>query len=164
MDGEVVQFDYDLFVSAPMDALADDGTRVSIRDEVIGILETLKKECALSRVFYAGYQAARSEDFDLPVIALRKNIQRIRASARMMLIYPENVPTSCLIEVGMALGLGKPSVWFVKKGVKLPFLMRGVKGSMRIQGVGDLSVYEFDDFPQIVHFIKDHKLDLFECG
>ena len=159
--GQVVRLDYELFVAAPMASLEDDDAIVAYRNNVIDVLGRIKQMCKFEEVFYAGYEADKSANFDAPAVALKKNVQRMRASKRFMLIYSENVPTSALVEVGMALGLGKPSVWFVKTGLRLPYLMRGAQGAAYIENFPPIAVYEFKDFDQIKHYVQTNGLDLF---
>ena len=62
----------------------------------------------------------------------------------------------------MALSLRMESIWFFKKGVKKPFVLRdGADASNR----GDLpriSVFEFEDYSDIEKILKRKKGSLFE--
>ena len=76
--------------------------------------------------------------------------------------YPERKPASTLVEVGMALALGLPSVWFVKEGVKLPFLLRQAwQHSNRSSELPRIVVHRYRDLDEISLFISDRKDNFF---
>ena len=129
VDGKAVRYDYDLYVATAMAAIDDAGLKKRTADleKIVGaICENRGNDDV--RIFCAGVKIKQRSAFDDPAIALTGNVKRMRASRYLALFYFENIATSALIEVGMALSLGKESVWFVKEGVELPFLMRAPPG------------------------------------
>jgi hypothetical protein len=123
-NGEVTRFKYDVFVAAPIDSLTSNEERIHQKASINAVIDCIQKRCKLQNVYFAGEQAIDPKNYDQPSVGLIRNIQRIRASTYFLLIYPRLLPTSALVEVGMALALGKRSVWFVQKDVQLPYLMK----------------------------------------
>jgi hypothetical protein len=123
-EGKVTRFKFDAFVAAPIDALMTEAERATQRSEILSVVDCLKKKCKFQNIYYAGEQAKDPASYDQPSEGLLQNVQRIRASTYFILIYPQLLPTSALVEVGMALALGKRSVWFIQKEAKLPYLLR----------------------------------------
>ena len=159
--GKTVKYEYDLFVSAPM-ASQDDAVRKKYNDRVKAIVDKIKAETQFS-AYFAGYEHDATTGDDIPELALKHNVRRMRASKRYIFIYTQYEPTSAFIELGMALALGKPSIWFVKKGVRQPYLMRGYQAGGK-DGLPEIKVYEIDDLEEIAQYVSLHGKELFDSS
>jgi hypothetical protein len=159
--GKMVKYQYDLFVSAPM-ASQDDAARKTYNDRIKAIVDKIKAETQFS-AYFAGYEHDATSDDDIPELALKHNVRRMRASKLYMFVYTQYEPTSAFIELGMALALCKPSIWFVKKGVRQPYLMRGYQAGGR-EGLPQIKVYEIDDLEEIAQYVGIHGTELFDIS
>jgi hypothetical protein len=158
-NGIRVKYEFDLFVSAPMASQSDD-ERKAYNEKVRAQLKAIKLKCGFS-IYYAGDDTDSTAGDDVPQIALRHNVRRMRASKRYMVIYTQYVPTSAFIEMGMALALGKPSVWFVKKGVNQPYLMRGYQAGGS-GGLPPIAVHEITDLDDITKVVNINGKEIFD--
>lgn len=150
---EVTQYKFDVFVAAPIDALLSDDERSQQRDAINAVIDCIKKRCKFQNIYFAGEQAVDQKHYDQPSVGLLRNVQRIRASTYFMLIYPKQLPTSALVEVGMALALGKRSVWFVQKNATLPYLLReggAVGGRADLPRINTRNYEKLEDVPKII--------------
>lgn len=158
-NGKRIKYEYDLYVSAPM-ASQNDDERKKFNESVKAQLKAIKLKCGFS-IYYAGDDTDSSAGDDIPSIALRHNVKRMRASKRYMFVYTQYVPTSAFIELGMALALCKPSVWFVKKDVQLPYLMRGYQAS-GTEGLPTITVHEISNLDDITKFVNINGKEIFD--
>lgn len=161
-DGKSRKLAYDLFVATAMDAFAEPSEREAAQQQTREIIETLREYCGFRDIFYAGFKATDKDNDDPPNIALKLNVLRMRASKRFLFIYYKHLPTSALMEAGMALGLNKPSVWFLAKDVEIPFLMRGASVAAHIENFPPITTYEFSNHQKILQYIKSNGISLFE--
>jgi len=69
---------------------------------------------------------SNGQDFTQPEVAVQEDLCSISQSDGFVLIYPEVLPSSALIELGFALGLDKPCLIVTPKRSCLPFLARNL--------------------------------------
>lgn len=153
---------FDAFISAPMDTSLDGSGNVIGRDQIMKIKTNLERACDFQSIFYAAAEKTRKTDFDLNSAALSKNYEFLAKSKRHIFIFPERKPSSTLVEVGMALALGIPSIWFVKSNVKLPFLLEQAwQSSSTVNSyLPKILVHRYTDTEDIIRFIYDKRNDL----
>lgn len=68
-----------------------------------------------------------------------------------MLVYPEEIVSSVLFEAGIAVALGKPSVYFIRDRGSLPFLMKKAEQAKLPAGV---QIYEYESFSKIENLLR----------
>ena len=137
-------YEYDVFLSAPMAAYHDDTTYVPARLEVKKIFDALRDRCGF-RVFWAAEKIERLADFDTIDVSVAGDVRSLEASRHFILIYPATLATSALFEAGFACALKRPSHYFVRERHDLPFLMRELPGAVsnvRIHTSDDWTTYE----------------------
>ena len=150
--------DYDAFISAPMETSLDGNGNVIGRDQIMDIRRHLEDVCRFNNIFYASADKTSKKDFDTNSVALSENFQALKTSRRHIFVFPESKPSSTLVEVGVALALGIPSFWFVKKGVKLPFLLEQAwQNSSLASELPKIVVHRYASTDDILRFISDHR-------
>ena len=107
-----------VFVSVPMSSLPED-VYGNVMRAAVGCVDTLEAigmsvYCAASR---------RPQELVLPVDALEDDLDALRACDVFVLIYPMPLPSSVLVEAGVALALEKQCIFLYK--AELPFLLMG---------------------------------------
>jgi tRNA A-37 threonylcarbamoyl transferase component Bud32 len=147
--------EYDVFVSVPMASIAADDSYKQTRADALRIVECLENECGL-KAFYAGRQADNEDAFDAPDFAVVRDIQVLRQTRYFLMIYPEKLASSVLVEAGVALALGKKSVYFVRDVRDLPFVLR------HLDRVYPTKIYEYKAADRILRMLREHKARLFE--
>jgi hypothetical protein len=152
---------YDAFISAPMETSLDDSGNVSGRKQIMKIKRYLEDVCGFENIFYAASDKTSKDDFDVNSVALSENYEKLAESKRHIFIFPERKPASTLVEVGMALALGLPSYWFVKRDVKLPFLLEQAwQNSRKTSYLPRIQVHRYSDIDDILRFISDRREDI----
>ncbi|HUP63437.1 MAG TPA: hypothetical protein VNA69_23830 [Thermoanaerobaculia bacterium] len=144
-------YKYDVFLSVPMAAVGDT-LYETYRSAALEIIECLKKQCNMKLIYYAGEQIATRDDFDPQDAAALDDLDAIQESKYFVMLYPKKVASSILFEAGIALALGKRSVYFVKKRKDLPFLMQKAE-----QAFDRVKLYEYDDVLDIQGILKNPK-------
>lgn len=162
-DGTLVRIDYEIFVSTAMASLDGDPEKFANRaKEINNIVEKIRElqPDPVLRVFCATLKVTAIDEFEDPAVALKWVVLRMRVSKYLAFICFESVPTSALMEVGMALSLGKPNIWFIKKGVPVPYLMKGTN-YLEGSGLPPVRTVEFADETDLKRLISVHGKEYF---
>jgi hypothetical protein len=144
---------YDAFISAPMAAYQSDPklyqrSRSDIRKLVKGLESGLPRR----KVFYAGEQLPSIKAFEAADLSLDTDLAALRESRCCILIYPQELASSALVEVGVAIGLRKPVVIHVLDGVSLPFLLQHEQGDSETHG--PIHIYKYANFSDILQVYR----------
>lgn len=137
-------YDYDVFLSAPMAAYTDDARFAAARLQVKKVFDALTGQCGY-RVFWAAEKIERLADFDTIDVSVGGDLRALESSRYFVLVYPEKLATSALFEAGYACALKRPSHFFVRERRDLPFLMRELPGAVatvRVHGADDWTDYD----------------------
>ncbi|MDJ0601132.1 MAG: hypothetical protein QNJ37_20105 [Crocosphaera sp.] len=159
-----IQYEYDVFLSAPMDSWDDDNDLRLNREKIIKIKAALRKFCGLELTFYAGTDIENRAKFQAPSVALRQNFEKMGKSKKFIMIYPEPLASSILLEAGMALALRKDSVWFVHDRDQLPYLLREASNASRQNGLPSISIYQCPSIDDVLKTIEQDGKDIFKKG
>lgn len=112
-----------VFLAAPMAAVGGDYEQ--FQRQVVSVAHELMKMLEPQKVFCAHLDRPTPAHFEDESLALLGNLGVLRATKRLIAIYPEERVTSVLIEIGTALGLGIPTLLLVKDRMHLPWVLRG---------------------------------------
>jgi hypothetical protein len=146
---------FDVFLSAPMAATNSENEYKESRDRALTIIQALKTQCTFSSVYFAGEQIKTKADFDPPLLAIVDDFEKIRQSRYFVLLYPEKVASSALVETGFALALGKTTVMFVHRHDDLPFLLKNA------DALPSVRIYDFADDKSLQKLIAKNRTKLF---
>lgn len=118
-----------IFVAAPMSSFASEQQYVDFRDRVVSFCEELAEQPDVLWVFFAGRHIASFSAFDTHDDALKSDADRIWESTEFILLYPEKIASSALIEVGIALGLKKGVTIVCRERDDLPYVLKAADSS-----------------------------------
>jgi|GEM_PF-1818200 len=147
---------HDVFISSPMAGFEDDMKYRQDRQNVLRILDSLRKECKFTSLVYAGRDVRSMEDFDAADLSVKDDFLALEESKYFVLLYPEKMLSSVLFEAGAALALRKPSLYFVRDRDDLPFLMKQAEMAFPV-----VKIYEYSSADDIVKLIEKHGEKLF---
>lgn len=114
-------FKYDIFISYPIKAIIDINEKKELEEVILRTKDSLTKQYQKLKIF------ASIDDKDESGKKLTQetlNFDALRGSKCFILIYPNEVASSVLIEAGCALGLDKRTIIFTKDERQLPYLIR----------------------------------------
>jgi hypothetical protein len=145
---------FNVFVSAPMSSLGAEGYE-AFRRNMDPVLQALAGSSALNRYYFAGNAFGDVAQFDDQLVGTKRDLSALASSDRFLMIYPERLVSSTLVEAGFALALGIPSVIFVRQREDLPY---------SLEEIGQLSqttsVLKFRSLEEIGNRIRSHGSEL----
>jgi pimeloyl-ACP methyl ester carboxylesterase len=148
----LARFDHDVFLAMAMAGVDTEEKYQSYRNEALAIEKWLREHCGFRSVFYAGQDLKTKKEFEAEDFSLSNDLTELRASKYFMLVYPEKIASSVLFEAGLALALGKPSVYFIRDRRDLPFLM---KKAEQADLPASVRIYEYENLARIEALLKN---------
>lgn len=149
---------YDLFVSVPMAAF-DEGYEYEVfRASILDAIRGIKKSCSFSNVFFAGQEIGSFKDFESEDLSIVEDYTALKNSKNFVLIYPQKLATSALIELGWAMVMKKPIIIFSKKRDSLPYLMKNADAVYK-----NIAIYDYKTSADIQNKFSNNKHKLFEA-
>jgi pimeloyl-ACP methyl ester carboxylesterase len=146
------RFKHDVFLATAMASLDTEEQYQLYRKEALEIAAFLKDTCGFRSIFYAGTDLKTKSEFEAADFSLSEDLEELRRSKYFMMVYPERIVSSVLFEAGLAIALGKPSVYIVRDRKQLPFLMKQAEQASLPAGV---RLYECETLENIKALIKD---------
>lgn len=148
--------EYDLFISAPMTSITPSEYE-STREDILTINKHFRDNCNMKNIHYVGERVVSPSVADPPAISIEDDLDHLAKSKNYILFYPKPLLTSCIVEAGYALGLGIPSIYFVKNKADLPYMLREAAESNK-----SVAVYVYKDTKDLTRIITQHKTRLFK--
>lgn len=133
-----------VFLSSPMASLEDDEYE-QFQNQMCRIQATIKRECKSKQVFYPGQNIERVERFEGKQKAINKNFVKLKECEYLVVIYPEALTSSVLVEIGYAMALSKKIIVFVRERDNLPYILQEADKS-----IGNINVYTYTDVQEII--------------
>ncbi|MCL1877556.1 MAG: hypothetical protein FWF80_01730 [Defluviitaleaceae bacterium] len=112
-----------VFIATPIAAFASRCDYDEFRAYLIGLAEKLK---ASVTIFSAALTVPDVLSYDSPASSARQDFLTIEKSEFFVLIYPQNIPTSALVELGYALALKKKILILTVNRDTLPWMLREI--------------------------------------
>lgn len=159
--GAVVANGLHAFFSTPMAALDDDEVLKKHRKEVRQIIDVMKDCCAVTDVFYAADEIESRDNFEDPGAALGSNWDKLKACGLFIMYLPEKKSSSCSVEAGLALALGKACIFFVPNKAVLPFILQGAGNAGGHNGLPRVKIFEgVQTFEDVIKLCRTNKKNL----
>lgn len=117
---------HDLFISMPMTSYTDAGDYEESRSLALAVIEELNSVYGKHNIYCVSQKIEKVEDSETEQDSAEKDLNALRLSKHFLLIYPQKVPSSCIVEAGYALALGIPSTYLVSNNEDLPYMLRQV--------------------------------------
>jgi len=148
----LARFEHDVFLAMAMAGLDTEEQYQNYRNQALTIEKWLQDYCGFSSVFYAGHNLKTMQEFEAEDFSLSEDLEALRRSKYFMLVYPERIVSSVLFEAGLAVALGKPSVYFIRDRRNLPFLMKEAEQAKLPAGV---RIYEYESLSKIENLLQN---------
>lgn len=140
-----------IFIATPMSANVQ--LFEELRMDVIE-LQKLLGEIFQTSVYYAGREYDPEVGFTHALTAIEIDLKKLREADRFILIHPEKVASSTLVELGWALAESKSCVIFYKNEQDLPFLIKGLN-------LDNIKRTQYEDMRQVKNLVKHLGENLF---
>lgn len=148
--------EFEVFISSPMVSLVDQNRYEALRKTTIGVIKSLNYLLGLNKIYYAGEEIGLIDDVDPPSISAENDLEMIKKSEYFILIYPEKLVTSCLVEAGYAISLKTPSIYFVKNTEDLPYMLKEAANSYEF-----VHIFQYKNIEHIAKIIEKSKKTIF---
>jgi hypothetical protein len=147
----LARFEYDVFLAMAMAGLDTEAKYQDYRNQAVQIEKWLQDYCGFKSIFYASRNIKTMDRFEAEDLSLVADLSALRRSKYFMLVYPDKIVSSVLFEAGIAVALGKPSVYFIRERNGVPFLMRKAEQANIPAGV---RIYEYAGPPQLENLLR----------
>lgn len=144
-----------VFISSPMNSSRTDNEYKVLRNNILSLCDKIKT-LDFSQVIYPGEKIESKSDFDGESIAINSNFRKLKSAECLLVIYPQNIASSVLTEIGYAIALTKKIVIFTKNKNKLPFMLR--EANM----LSNIKIFQYRDFDEIEKRIVSNGYALFD--
>lgn len=144
-----------LYISAPMSSI-NDTEYTELRENLLKLKDELSKigfldiQCPL-------FEIESSAVFDGKTKAIKENFSKMKQVDCMMIIYPQKLPSSVLVEIGYGISLCKKMVIFYHD--KLPYILEEAG-----ETIAHVKTYKYDTFNDINEIIIANEMDIFDGG
>lgn len=144
-----------LYISAPMSSI-DEAHYIELRDNILSLKEQLIEigflniECPL-------FEKASSKVFDGNTKAIKENFVKMKQVDCMIIIFPQNIPSSVLVEIGYGIALCKKTVIFYRD--KLPYILEDAG-----ETINHVKTYRYNRFDEIESIVAKNGMDMFDGG
>ncbi len=144
-----------VFISSPMNSSRNDDEYKALRSNILSLCERMTT-LDFSKVIYPGESIESKSEFEGESIAINSNFKKLKSAECLLAIYPQNVASSILTEIGYAIALTKKIVIFTKNKNKLPFMLR--EANM----LSNIKIFQYRDFSEIEKRIVSNGYALFD--
>ena len=148
LDEVIPAMRYDVFISAPMASVNQDEYE-KMRRWVLDVHDTFERYKYTA--FYAGKHLMDRDEFEDPAEAVKADLKAVDESSNFVMIYPQRVATSGLVELGYALARNKRIWILIKNEDDLPYLMKKLDAAY-----DNVAITKYDN--------DDHFMNLLEAS
>jgi hypothetical protein len=145
---------HDVFIAHPMYAADSDEKYKTIRSLALSVSELL--EANGHRCHVPGRSVESKEGLLDPGFAFKNSAQAIREAKYFLMLYPEPMVSTVLVEAGEAVALGKRAIYFVRSRSDLPYGLR------QSESLDCVKIYECIDREGVLALFKNHGIRVFE--
>ncbi len=142
-----------IYISAPMSSI-DSSDYYELRDFLLELKPKLI-DIGFTDVICPLFDKDDYSHFDGNTKAIKENFVKLKQVDSMIVIYPQKLPSSVLVEIGYGLALCKKTVIFYKED--LPYILKDA--GTNIAHIDSRLYTEFED---IMHIIESNGKDLFK--
>lgn len=147
--------EYDIFISAPMTSFNSDKYE-EIHKLSEGVYDAIINHTNVEKIYSGLLKFKNINDIEDETAAAKNDFQKISSSNKFILIYPEKIVTSCLVEIGYAICLNLPCILFVRDRNDLPYNLKEL-GQIK----NNVLIYIYSDTNSIKNIIRKRGNDIF---
>lgn len=112
-----------IFVATPISSFKDPKELNNYKKTIINFISRLKEKHNTYNELETINTVA---DYDNPASSVTLDLEAIKKCDVFILHYPKSIPTSALVELGMAMATGKHIIIITPDKIKLPYLSLGI--------------------------------------
>jgi hypothetical protein len=132
-----------VFLAAPMSGFDSDHEYRRHRDVMDTVSRRLESNPRVESVYFAGRNILSVNDFSDAGDAFVRDLQALVDCDLFIFYYPTAVRSSVLVEVGIAIGRGKPILLACRRKDDLVFLLRSASDHSGQYGIPPIEIWEW---------------------
>lgn len=143
-----------VYISAPMASISADEYK-NIHEYSLELRDILKMEFGFKHAESPLFSIEDPDKFELPSVAVANNFEHLKQVDTIIVIYPQNVPSSILVELGYSLAISKRVIIFYHG--ELPYMLREIG-----QAVHHVNTIPYSTYSEISKIIRQNGDTLFK--
>lgn len=143
-----------LYISAPMASIDNEDAYKDLRENILSLKDSLI-DIGFSEINCPLFENETMQQFDGKTKAIKSNFSKLKEVESLLVIYPQKLPSSLLVETGYGLALCKRMVIFYRDG--LPYILEEAGGAIE-----HVKTYKFEKFTEIINTIRANGMDIFQ--
>jgi hypothetical protein len=137
-----------VFIGVPM-ASADDDEYPEYKNCALSVKQALLDYTGAKDVYCPSESIPDRGNFEGYKKAIIKDFQILKESEHYVFIYPKNITSSILVEIGYAIALSKNTTIFTKNKKDLPFMLKQANTVIH-----NLEIYDYRETADIIDIIR----------
>lgn len=153
----------DTFLAAPSAVLKNDAAREAWAQDLRAVVTALKKSTKCRKIHCQAIERTEVSSFSIPRLALSDNFTAMGDAQRFIAIinqWGSPVPTSALLEIGIAIGMRKSVLIFIQEDLGTPYILQGI-ASHQLDPTTPLIIVPYKNIETLKHYIHTHKDKIF---
>ena len=139
-----------IFISAPISGFGDDLTYKKFREFILKLIVLLR--CYNFDVCSELELISHDSDYDNPTKSIENDFEKIKSSDIFLMVHPQKMQTSSLMELGFACAFSKKII-IVGNKTHLPYLAQGLESSNLSAHILDVKKIDDSIMPKILKLI-----------
>lgn len=134
---------FEVYLSTP---ISSDEEYREHRSHVDTMVKKFEEELGAGKVYSPGQDKQGIPELEQSDVIAKGELGALELSKRFIMVLPDRIYSSALVEAGYALALNIPSVYFIKERVHLPSSLQEV-----CQNTKKVKIYKYEDFDDIIN-------------
>lgn len=144
-----------LYISAPMSSVNEEVYK-QLREDILCLKERLFS-IGFIDIYCPLFEKTSSNAFDGKTKAIKENFTKMKKVDCMIVIYPQKVLSSVLVEIGYGIALCKKTVIFYRDS--LPYILEEAG-----ETIGHVKTYQYHDFEDVIRIVTKNGMAIFDGG
>ena len=138
---------FEVYLSTP---ISPDEEYRDHRSHVDAMIKKFEDELGAGTIYSPGQSKEGIPELADPDVVAKGKLGALELSKRFIMVLPDKIYSSALVESGYALALDIPSVYFIKERVHLPSALQDI-----CQNTKKVKIFKYEDFDDIINtFLK----------
>ena len=140
-----------VFLSTPISCFNNKAELINYKESITNLLSAIKKQHTVCAEIETIMDEA---DYDTPEKSIETDLQSIRNCDIFIIHYPTKVPSSALIELGVAIALNKRIIIITSSKNTLPYLALGIPSTINKSIILESNSFDDDFIDKMLYFLN----------
>ena len=140
-----------VFLLTPISCFNNKAELINYKESITNLLSAIKKQHTVCAEIETIMDEA---DYDTPEKSIETDLQSIRNCDIFIIHYPTKVPSSALIELGVAIALNKRIIIITSSKNTLPYLALGIPSTINKSIILESNSFDDDFIDKMLYFLN----------